>query len=214
MLLCRCFGVPLCALLGLRLKLSVHGFWLGLLCTSYSMSVVQLILISRFNWQQEVDRAAALMAEHEKEQADANAAAFAAVPAGCGHGVNDLGAAEHGSARLRGIDKVHASKHTSSDVGLRNTGDDGDGETVVLLANHRSADSSLSIKNQHQLSHCCDQVQQQHARPPATDIVSCPGSGQLHCATHFMQQQAQHCILHQASLQRALLQSCDSIDRS
>jgi hypothetical protein len=73
---CRCFGVPLSALFGLKLGMNVRGFWLGLLCTTYSMSAVQLLIIARFNWPREVERAAALLAAHADDAADDKAAAL------------------------------------------------------------------------------------------------------------------------------------------
>lgn len=40
-------GIPLAALLGLKLRLSAPGFWLALLCTSGLQSLVQALVISR-----------------------------------------------------------------------------------------------------------------------------------------------------------------------
>jgi hypothetical protein len=54
LLTCRCFGVPLSVLFGLKLGMSVRRFWLGLLCTTYSTCAVQLLIIARFNWPREV----------------------------------------------------------------------------------------------------------------------------------------------------------------
>ncbi|WIA28922.1 hypothetical protein OEZ86_011446 [Tetradesmus obliquus] len=73
-----CFGVPLSALFGLKLGMGVRGFWLGLLCTTYSMSAVQLLIIGRFNWPREVERAAALLASHEDEAEDPLSGCFVA----------------------------------------------------------------------------------------------------------------------------------------
>eukprot|EP00879_Flechtneria_rotunda_P024525 GHRR01026001.1.p1 GENE.GHRR01026001.1~~GHRR01026001.1.p1 ORF type:complete len:385 (+),score=140.35 GHRR01026001.1:898-2052(+) len=70
-------GVPLAALFGLHLKMSVKGFWLGLLCTTFTQNILQLLVISRFDWSREVERAAALNAEHEQEALDEQAALLA-----------------------------------------------------------------------------------------------------------------------------------------
>jgi hypothetical protein len=181
---CRCFGVPLSALFGLKLGMSVRGFWLGLLCTTYSMSAVQLLIIGRFNWPREVERAAALLASHEHEAADEKAAAL-----GAAAGTAAAGAAGQAAAGVPdGPDSIRVP-----DVWPRRTGRDGkeggrhsrqqqtadiDQERVSLLAGTAGGNSS-------------------------SDFVVHGG----------VVQQQQHPMQHQASLQRGLLQSCDSIDR-
>ncbi|KAF8063707.1 DTX14 [Scenedesmus sp. PABB004] len=69
-------GVPLAWLFGLRMRMSTRGFWLGLLVTSAGQSLVQLAVLARLDWREEVARAAALMAGRDDEDADAKAAAL------------------------------------------------------------------------------------------------------------------------------------------
>lgn len=67
-------GLPVCAVLGIQYGMGVSGLWTGLLVSSCGMSVVQLLVISTLDWSQEVDRAAALMQEHEHEADELKAA--------------------------------------------------------------------------------------------------------------------------------------------
>lgn len=55
------FGAPLAALFGLELGMGVRGFWLGLMLTSAGQALVQLCVISRLDWQHEVQRTAAAL---------------------------------------------------------------------------------------------------------------------------------------------------------
>jgi hypothetical protein len=183
---CRCFGVPLSALFGLKLGMSVRGFWLGLLCTTYSMSAVQLLIIARFNWPREVERAAALLASHANDAADEKAAALgAATAAGSGGDAASLtaaaAAAAEGSDSVRGLDvwprrTCRSSKDGSGRHGMQQQ-TEGDQERVSLLAGSAGANSSSELT--------------------------------LHLGT----QQQQQVLQHQVSLQRGLLQSCDSVER-
>lgn len=75
---CRGLGVPLAAYFGLYLGWSVKGFWAALMTTSAVMAVVQLAVIARFDWHQEVQRTAQLMGQHEDEAVDMKAADLAA----------------------------------------------------------------------------------------------------------------------------------------
>lgn len=59
------FGVPLAALIGLRLGLGVVGFWLGLVSSSAAQAMLLTLLISRFDWAKEVKRAQALVAQQQ-----------------------------------------------------------------------------------------------------------------------------------------------------
>lgn len=184
-----CFGVPLSALFGLKLGMGVRGFWLGLLCTTYSMSAVQLLIIGRFNWPREVERAAALLASHEDEAVDAKAVALGAAAAPAA--VAAAGAA--GRAARDAADGPDSIREP--DVWPRRTGrdskegggrhsrpqqPDSDQERVSLLAGVAGGNNS-------------------------SDLDVHAGAQQ--------QQQQQRVMQHQASLQRGLLQSCDSIDR-
>jgi hypothetical protein len=74
-------GVPLAALLGIRMGWGVHGFWAGLLATSTVMAVVQLAVISAFDWRREVQRTAQALQQQAEEGADAKAAALGAAAA-------------------------------------------------------------------------------------------------------------------------------------
>jgi hypothetical protein len=75
---CRGLGVPLAAYFGLYLGWSVKGFWAALMITSAVMAVVQLTVIARFDWHQEVQRTAQLMGKHEDQAVDGKAAGLAA----------------------------------------------------------------------------------------------------------------------------------------
>lgn len=59
-----CVGVPLAATLGLYLKLNVLGFWTALAITTSMQTVIQILVISKFDWNAEVKRAKLLVAEH------------------------------------------------------------------------------------------------------------------------------------------------------
>lgn len=60
-----CVCLPLAYLLGFHLQLGVLGFWLALtLCTALQALAFGL-LISRFDWHNEVKRAHALTAAHQ-----------------------------------------------------------------------------------------------------------------------------------------------------
>eukprot|EP00775_Hariotina_reticulata_P009063 gene9063-9233_t len=63
-------GVPLSALFGLHLGMGVNGFWLGLLLTASSQAVVQLLVLTRFDWEEEVRRAAELVAKEKQAVAE------------------------------------------------------------------------------------------------------------------------------------------------
>jgi hypothetical protein len=75
---CRGLGVPLAAYFGLYLGWSVKGFWAALMITSAVMAVVQLAVIARFDWHQEVQRTAQLMGQHEDQAVERKAADLAA----------------------------------------------------------------------------------------------------------------------------------------
>jgi hypothetical protein len=62
-------GVPLSAFLGLHLGWSAYGFWLSLLATSSTQSVVNTVVMARLDWDREVQRAMDLQAEHNAELA-------------------------------------------------------------------------------------------------------------------------------------------------
>jgi hypothetical protein len=184
---CRCFGVPLSALFGLKLGMSVRGFWLGLLCTTYSMSAVQLLIIARFNWPREVERAAALLASHANDAADEKAAALgAATAAGSGGDAASLtaaaAAAAEGSDTVRGLDvwprrTGRSSKDGSGRHGMQQQQTESDQERVSLLAGTVGGNSSSEL------------------------------------TLHLGAEQQQQVLQHQVSLQRGLLQSCDSVER-
>lgn len=57
-------------LFGLHMTMGVQGFWLALMLTSAGQCVVQMLVIARFDWSKEVDRAAKLTAEHHEELAN------------------------------------------------------------------------------------------------------------------------------------------------
>lgn len=57
-------GVPLAAALGFTYKLGVYGFWVGLLAASALQAIVQTVVISRFDWENEVKRAHKLVSSH------------------------------------------------------------------------------------------------------------------------------------------------------
>lgn len=178
----RCFGVPLSALFGLKLGMGVRGFWLGLLCTTYSMSAVQLLIIGRFNWPREVERAAALLASHEDEAVDAKAAALGATAAPAPAAASRDAADGRDSGSVPDVWPRRTGRDSKEDGGRhsRSQQPDSDQERVSLLAGVAGGNSSSDLDV--------------HAGPPP-------------------QQQQQRVMQHQASLQRGLLQSCDSIDR-
>lgn len=62
-------GVPLSAFLGLHLGWSAYGFWLSLLATSTTQSLVNTVVMTRLDWDREVQRAMELQAEHNAELA-------------------------------------------------------------------------------------------------------------------------------------------------
>jgi hypothetical protein len=178
--------VPLSALFGLKLGMSVRGFWLGLLCTTYSMSAVQLLIIARFNWPREVERAAALLAAHANDAADEKAAALgAATAAGSRADAASVNAAAaEGFDTVRGLDvwprrTGRSSKDGSGRHGMQQQ-TESDQERVSLLAGSAGGNSSSELT--------------------------------LHLGAQ-QQQQQQHVLQHQVSLQRGLLQSCDSVER-
>jgi MATE family multidrug resistance protein len=60
-----CICLPLAWLLGFYLQLGVLGFWIALtICTALQAAAFG-VLISRFDWQQEVKRAHALTTAHQ-----------------------------------------------------------------------------------------------------------------------------------------------------
>ena len=94
-----CIGVPLSALLGLHLKLSTIGFWTSLLVTSSLQSCVNVYVMFRLDWHQEVSRAQMLVGT-EHLDATSLAAASSAAAAEEGSGVAPgSGAAAAGKGR-------------------------------------------------------------------------------------------------------------------
>jgi hypothetical protein len=81
-----CLGVPLSALLGLHLKWSTFGFWTSLLVTSSLQSFVNIAVLLRLDWHQEVARAQVLVGTQNLWEAS--------IAEGC----NNSAAAEEGSA--------------------------------------------------------------------------------------------------------------------
>jgi hypothetical protein len=175
--------VPLSALFGLKLGLNVPGFWLGLLCTTYSMSAVQLLIIACFNWTREVERAAALIASHADEAADAKAAVLGAAAAaapvtgqvsgGVLEGPDSVRVPDVWAKRTSRVSKDSSGRHSRHQQQQAVI----DQERVSLLAGAAGANDSSGL------------------------------------SAHGVVAQQQHVMQHQASLQRGLLQSCDSIDR-
>lgn len=71
-------GLPLAALLAFRLRLGVHGLWLGLLTGTSFQAVTLGFIVSRFSWAAEARQAAVRVAAGkaaarpaDEEEADA-----------------------------------------------------------------------------------------------------------------------------------------------
>ncbi|GLC40447.1 hypothetical protein PLESTB_001346900 [Pleodorina starrii] len=71
-------GCPLALLLGFKLGLDVVGFWCGLAAATSLQAVILAVVVSRFDWDLEVRRAAKLVSQHAA--ADASTAAGEARP--------------------------------------------------------------------------------------------------------------------------------------
>jgi len=216
-------GVPLSALFGLHLDMGVNGFWLGLLLTSSSQAVVQLLVLARFDWQEEVRRAAKLVAEEKEAVLEQSSPSHDA-------------AVEGGPWHAEEADTWVSSGDQSNEP---------DTERMSLLPQHAVAKAGQASKQQKQraansssspamrqwlppLFRAGTGREQQQRGEEQGDVVVCPSSflpaqvaeqqggrwkaSSMHGAAHQVQEPHQSSIQHQHSIRKALLQSQDSVD--
>ena len=105
-------GLPVAYLLAVKAGWGVKGLWWGLvLCTSIQ-GVVMLVVLSRFSWQKEAQRAAARI-----EPAGSDADGFAAACHAVAHGTDAAAAAAAAEGGAAGIlyedsaEQLSAAKH-------------------------------------------------------------------------------------------------------
>lgn len=95
--LCRGLGLPAAYLLAVKAGWGLKGLWCGLvLCTSVQ-GVVMLVVLSRFNWKKEAERAAVALEAAGSDAIDSGSGGIASSAANGGLGA---AAAEAGAAGL------------------------------------------------------------------------------------------------------------------
>jgi hypothetical protein len=208
--------------------MGVNGFWLGLLLTSSSQAVVQLLVLARFDWQEEVQRAAELVAKEKEALVEQSTPSCpAVVEEGPWHseGRLDIWVSQQDQSNEPDTERMSllpqqaagkASKHTKQQAG-------------------NSTRSSSSSRSSHALqqgwlplSRAGKGYQQQQGEEEEADVLACPSSflsaqaaeqqggrqqaSVMHGIAHQVEERHQSPIQHQQSIRRALLQSQDSVD--
>lgn len=102
---CRGLGLPSAYLLAIKAGWGLKGLWTGLvLCTSVQ-GVIMLVVLTRFNWTKEAQRAAALLEAAGSDTVDGGSSgAGSSAPDGVCNG--DAAAAEAGTAGLASEDSA------------------------------------------------------------------------------------------------------------
>lgn len=135
-------GCPLAMLLGFKLRWDVVGFWCGLATATTLQAVILSVAVSRFDWQQEAQRAARLMAQQAQREA--------ATQNGGGHGTGDAGGRlkpnHEGSReeRSRLLAHGHANGHGNG-YGNGQANGHGNGQHVAYVLDAEAMGAALAI---------------------------------------------------------------------